>query len=236
MSDFEINNETLGQSAEKVICDLFDLNTSEFHDRSHIFYEKKLFPLITQAVKELPQIMKHSGLEKGIRGKSSKSPIDFYLDHGQTLSVKTNKSSNFKVCPSEVGQSSWTTLEKYFSLIMKENKILNLNKSNFKIIVFNSIDKIIPIYIEHLFYCDYLLWIFYKSNSFHYKIFRKKMLLGFNWELKNFTFSQDIQSWNESCSVRYNNISFGEFQLHNNRKPEKKFRFNLNNLSKILNL
>jgi len=141
-----------------------------------------------------------------------------------------------KVCPSEVGQASWKVLDEYFKKILHTHQIKNLNRDNFKQIVFKSIHELIPIYLEHLMYCDYLLWIFQKKNEFNYKIFEKDRFQNISWKLENFDFTRNLIDWNESCTVKYNDISIGEFQLHNNRSPNKKFRFNLNNLSKIVNL
>ena len=231
-----INNETLGQSAEKVICDLSGLDSSHFKDRSDKSYEEILKPIITKALNILPSVIKHTGLEEGKRGKQSKSSIDFYLNEEQTLSVKTNKNSNMKVCPSEVGQSSWNVLNEYFKEIIKINNIKNLNRDNFKLIVLNSINLLIPIYLDHLMSCDYLLWIYQIKSKFYYKIIQKNNLSNFNWDIKNFTFTKNINSWNESCTVKYNGISLGEFQLHSNRSPNKKFRFNMQNLCKILKI
>ena len=232
----QINNETLGQSAEKVICDLNGLNSSHLSKRSNQLYEEQLTPVIIYALDKLPKIIRHSGLEKGLRGGQSKSPVDFYLIDAQTLSVKTNKNSNMKVCPSEVGQSSWRVLNEHFKKILDLNNITGLNRDNFKNIVFNSIDKLIPIYLNHLMSCDYLLWIYQKDNKFYFKIFQKSYLSNVVWKIEKFSFTRNINTWNESCTVKYKNISLGEFQLHNNRSPNKKFRFNLRNLTKILNL
>lgn len=231
-----INNETLGQTAEKVICVLNKLDSSHLSQRSDETYEKILTPILSKAMSELPEIIRHSGLDKGKRGGASKSPIDFYLKENQTLSVKTNKNSNSKVCPSEVGQSSWGVLEKYFAEILNENNINKLDVCTFKQLVFNSIDRLIPIYLNHLMYCDYLLWIFQKNYVFLYKIFQKNDLANFDWNLRNFSFTKNLNNWNESCTVKYNDISIGEFQIHNNRSPNKKFRFNLQNLCKVFNL
>jgi hypothetical protein len=231
-----INNETLGQSAEKVICNLSGLDTAHLANRSDQNYEEILTPLIKKALSELPKIKKHSGLEKGNRGGQSKSAIDFYLEGKQTLSVKTNKNSNMKVCPSEVGQSSWQILNIYFKEILKINNIRSLDRENFKKMVLNSIDLLIPIYLNHLMTCDYLLWIYQKKLKFNYKIIKKNNLSDFIWKFENFKFTKNMSNWNESCSIRYNEISLGEFQIHNNRSPNKKFRFNMQNLCKILNL
>lgn len=231
-----INNETLGQSAEKVICDLSKLDSSHLNDRSNEAYEETLKPLIAKALNEIPSVIRHTGLAKGNRGGKSKSSIDFYLNEEQTLSLKTNKSSNMMVCPSEVGQSSWEVLNKYFREILQINNIRNLDRDNFKQIVFNSINLLIPIYLNHLLSCDYLLWIYQKKSKFYYKIIKKNSLSNFNWDIKNFSFTKNINNWNESCSVRYNEISLGEFQLHRNRSPNKKFRFNMQNLCKLMSL
>ena len=80
---------------------------------------------------------------------------------------------------------------------------------------FNSINLLIPIYLHHLMSCDYLLWIYQKKSSFHYKIIQKNNLSSFNWDINKFSFTKNIGNWNESCTVKYNEISLGEFQLEN---------------------
>ena len=231
-----INNETLGQSAEKVICDLSKLDSSHLNGRSDKTYEEILTPLITKALNELPSVIKHTGLEEGKRGGHSKSSVDFYLSEEKSLSVKTNKNSNMKVCPSEVGQSSWSVLNKYFKEILQMNNIKNLDRDNFKQIVFSSIDLIIPIYLDHLLSTRLFIMDNQKKSKFYYKIIQKINLSRFNWNVNMFSFTKDINSWNESCTVKYNGISLGEFQLHSNRSPNKKFRFNMQNLCKILEI
>ena len=108
--------------------------------------------------------------------------------------------------------------------------------------VYRHIDKLIPIYLSHMFDSDYLLRI-YENNkkevlltgqSYGYDIVKKEFGKDFKWEKELFSFSQpDINTWNESNSVSYNGISLGEFQVHNNRNCFK-FRFNFDNLLKII--
>jgi hypothetical protein len=50
-----------------------------------------------------------------------------------------------------------------------------------------------------------------------------------NWDMKKISFTQTLASWNESCTVKYDGISIGEFQVHNNRNCFK-FRFNFSGL------
>ena len=155
-----VNNETLGQSAEKVICDLSGLDSSHLETRSNPEYEKILMPLISKALKQIPKVVTHTGLERGSRGGQSKSKVDFILAQNETLSLKTNKSANTMVCAPEVGQASWVVLEKYYSSLLKENNIPYLDKKYYKKLVFNSIAQFTEVQINLLFSCDYLLWIF----------------------------------------------------------------------------
>ena len=83
-----INNETLGQTAEKVICDLSRLDSSHLKDRSNKAYEEILKPLIIKALKKLPKV--NHTIKKGSRGQN-KSKIDFILSKNETLSVKLIK-------------------------------------------------------------------------------------------------------------------------------------------------
>ena len=76
-----INNETLGQSAEKVICDLSKLDSSHLNDRSNEAYEETLKPLIAKALNEIPSVIRHTGLAKGNRGGKSKSNYIFMYFH-----------------------------------------------------------------------------------------------------------------------------------------------------------
>ena len=233
-----INNETLGQSAEKVICYLSEIDSTQLNKRANIFYEKKLIPTLSLALKKLPKIISHAGLEKGVRGGVSKSKTDFYLYNNQTLSVKTNKSQNTMVCAPEVGQASWVVLEKYYRKLLDENNIEHLNEKNYRRLVYNSINKFVVIQLNHLFSCDYLLWVYKVKDLFQYKIIHKKKILGFDWKFENFWSKKNLDSWmkSESISFRYNNISLINAQVHNHRKPPNKFRFKMKNLCKILNL
>tara|TARA_Y100000022_G_C13123585_1_gene316941 strand:- start:15 stop:722 length:708 start_codon:yes stop_codon:yes gene_type:complete len=233
-----INNETLGQSAEKVICYLSEIDSTHLNKRSDIFYEKKLIPTLSLALKKLPKIRGHAGLEKGVRGGASKSKTDFYLYNNQTLSVKTNKSQNTMVCAPEVGQASWVVLEKYYRKLLDENNIEHLNEKNFKRLVCNSINKFVVIQLNHLFSCDYLLWIYKVKDLFQFKIIQKENILDFDWRFENFCSTKNLETWlkSESISFKYNNISLINAQVHNHRKPSSKFRFSMKNLCKILNL
>lgn len=225
-------NETLGMSAEATICELFNLEQPKsFQNRVLRSYVEKLMPVVRMAFKELPPAIKHSGSTVGERGEQSKCSYDFILEGNLTLSLKTNKGK--MVCPPEVGQPGSKTYLLYFSRFFNKG-ISEVTRENFKRMVFENIKYIMPIYVEHLFDSDWLLWLFETKNGFEYRAINKNEISKFEWEKNKFSFTKStIEEWRESNTVKYNEITIGEFQVHNNRNCFK-FRFNLKNLLSIL--
>ena len=228
MMENYITNETLGIAAEKVICDLRGIDSNHLIHRSNITYEERIKPLIKEALNVLPKITRHSGQEKGIRGGQSKSVVDFYADD-KTISIKTTKNKSFKLCPSECGQPGNKTFDLYFGHLYEGS----INNKKCKELVINKIDQMIPIYLDHLFDCDFLLLIYINSPNDGFYIYEKKIIKNIEWRLKNFSFTRGLNNWNESTTVKYKEKSIGEFQIHNNRNCYK-FRFNILNLSKFI--
>ena len=197
----------------------------------------QLEDIISYAFESLPIPLKYCGSLPGERGGNSKSSYDFILTGDKTLSLKTNIGK--KVCPPEVGQPNDKTCYNYFKEFVVEDHI---NKTNFKQMVYKHIDKLMPIYLSHMFDSDFLLRI-YENNkndvllmgyAYGFDIVKKDFGKSFLWQKEKFTFSQSsIESWNESNTVYYAGISLGEFQVHNNRNCFK-FRFNFDNLLKII--
>lgn len=225
-------NETLGMSAEGAICDYFDLEKpSSFTGRVLKSYVERLLPVIDKAFKGIPKAVKHSGSTPGERGEQSKCSYDFILEGEKTLSLKTNKGK--MVCPPEVGQPGSKTCLLYFSKFL-EKGILEVSRDAFKKMVFANIDKIMPIYVEHLFDSDWLLWIYATKNEFEYIAISKSDIKEFAWERERFSFTKNsLEEWNESNTVKYDGVSIGEFQVHQNRNCYK-FRFNMQNLLRLI--
>ena len=233
----ENTTETLGITAEKTICDIFNLSyPKNFFNRYSIQLQYILEDIIRNAFMYLPKPIEHSGSKKGIRGGNSKCSYDFLLYGNKTLSLKTNVGT--KVCPPEVGQPNDKTCYLYFKHLIKEDYI---DKEVFKKMVYEHIEEMLPIYTSHMFDSDYLLWIFKnRDNSklleepYEFKIFEKNLGDNFIWHRDKIAFSKKkIEEWNESNTVYYDGLSVGEFQIHNNRNCFK-FRFNFGNLMKIL--
>jgi hypothetical protein len=224
----EINNETLGQAAEKVICDLNGLDSSEFAHRSNENLERRITPIIKEALKELPRITQHVGLERGARGGQSKSTIDFYCGE-KTLSIKTTKNKSFKLCPSECGQPGANTFDLYFGHLYEGE----IDHQKCKTLVINKIDEMIPIYLNHLFDCDYMLLVYVDSPGDGFHIYKKESIPVLEWNISKFSFTRGLEDWNESTTIKYDNISIAEFQLHQHRNSYK-FRFHILNLLKVI--
>lgn len=227
-------NESLGMSAEGAICDYFGLDKPEsFRGRVIKSYVEKLMPVVKEAFKNIPAAIKHSGSTPGERGEQSKCSYDFILEGNKTLSLKTNKGK--MVCPPEVGQPGSKTCLLYFSQFF-ESGTEDVTRDLFKIMVLNNIEKLMPIYVAHLFDSDWLLWIYETKEGYKYKSISKDDIKEFIWKKEKFTFTKStLEEWNESNTVKYDGISIGEFQVHQNRNCYK-FRFNMKNLLSILQL
>ena len=196
-------------------------------------YSKKLQSILTPTIKDafkfLPVPIKHTGSDKGVRGGESKCSYDFLLDKNMELSLKTNTGK--MVCPPEVGQPSAKTCYLYFQDYIDEDHI---DSDIFKQMILSNISEVFPVYINHLFDSDYLLWIYKKSNIFTYKIFKKGFANNINFDSSKFSFTKStLDEWKESNTLKYDGISIGEFQVHKARDCYK-FRFNLENFSKLV--
>lgn len=233
-----INNSMLGDTAELAICNVFDLDPGNDNERlvnnsdketltdfiAHYSENKKqLFPLIP---------IKYAGTEKRERGSHSKSGVDFYLEKNYTLSVKTNKSKSYKVCPPEIGQPSPKTFDLYFS--DKGWYQGNINENKFRKLVRNTdkVSLLLREYVKFLNECDYLLWsLFLNEKGITSQLINKNELEDINFNPKFIYYSNDFSEKN-SVTVKYGSkekISIGEFQVHSARNSLK-FRFNFGNL------
>ena len=236
-----INNSLLGDTAELAICNVFKLDPGVNSDRlvnnsdkiilsvfekHYTKNEKTLFPL---------KPVKYSGTEKRKRGGNSKSGIDFYLEKENTLSLKTNKSKSYKVCPPEIGQPSPKTFDLHFANKgwyegkMDEEKFRVLVKDKNKLVL------LLKEYVKFLNECDFLLWSLYLNDKdISSKLINKKELENINFEPNLIDFSNDFTE-KSSVTIKYGSeesISLGEFQLHSARNSLK-FRFNFGNLLAI---
>lgn len=229
-----INNETIGISAEVAIADFFNVPINDFYrDRANQDIAKSLVNVIKEAFNEIPQPTNHIA--------EGQNPVDFILIGNKTLSVKTNQQFSKKVAPQNVGQPTSSTYFHHFLEIYNNYVIPNDYASKcqlFKKVSIEKIDEVMAIYWNNLFHCDYLFHIYNiidsygnLTNNSQYIVY--PYLTSKNFEKSKFSFTQAVNSWNESNTVKYYGITIGEFQVHNNRDCFK-FRFNMDGVNQLL--
>ena len=205
------NNETIGITAEYLLCVLYNIEHNINKSRINDKYFEILNKCLIKFKKEHQdiEIIKHTG---GDNGSS-----DFSCKNNLVLSLKTNINKNNKVCPQKIGQPTKKRFIKFWGL-STDSTIKDI-----KSYIYTNCCVMIPTYFENLFCCDYLIWLFKDDFNWKYKLYNKKnkpLLLNKN----SITFTRPLEKWNEGITVKYNNTSIGEFQIHKNRDCIK-FRF-----------
>lgn len=236
----EINNSSLGDTAELAICNVFGLESGTNSDRLKNNSDKIILAAFEKHYSANKGILfplkptKYSGTEKRERGGHSKSGIDFFIENNKTLSVKTNKSKSFKVCPPEVGQPSPKTFDLHFS--NKRWYDGDMNEEKFRILVKDKkkLSLLLSEYVKFLNECDFLLWSLYLNDqNISSKLVVKNDLENIIFNPNLIYYSNDFTE-KSSVTIKYGheNFSLGEFQVHSARNSLK-FRFNFNNLLSI---
>ncbi len=231
----KINNETFGISCEYTLCKLYNLKNS-LYNRINNDYINILYPKLQQFKYEFKnkfnlRCTEFVGYTNG--------DIDFKCSYNKkkinniTLSVKSNINNNNLCCPQNIGQC---TLNSYIKKIKTNHyfkyKKLNINnKFQIKKFIILNISKLFNIYYNNLFKCNYLLWIKKNKDNIDYDIIQKPNEIKLNYKL--FKFTKQLYTWNESNTLKYDNLMIGIFQIHNKRNCIK-FRFNLKNLLKLI--
>lgn len=201
------NTETVGIWTEYVICKVLNIS---FNTASRDYVKELNFSIQKELETKL-DFLKTVGISHHI-GNENDSIGDFKLCDGSYLSIKTNISGD-KVCPNFIGQ---TTLKK-----------LNFESVNqFKTWVLNNPEEVFLKYSKALLKSQHLLYVNYNNGQIFY--IKHQELLS---RAVSFSFTKDIQSWNESCTMKFDGKSIAEFQVHTNRNCVK-CRFSMNNFIK----
>ena len=225
-----INNETIGQSCEAVICNIYNITCHINKDRRSSIIERRITKQILDQniLKELPCKVKSSvGYKNG--------SIDFILENNQTLSLKTLKYKKGKICPQKVGQPTLKSWDK----IWKQNTFLgelDKNPLRWKFIK-DNIHHYLNIMLNNTFCCDYLLIITNCLESPNCKLFHKLDFKYFNNQNIIYSRHEYEERWNSkknktsefssTIKMKINEelITIGEFQFHKSSRKELKFRF-----------
>jgi hypothetical protein len=223
-------------TAEKLICDAAGIDSSAIDSRIDYSYIDTLREPCKRVVRELPTISSWVGLNTGTRGGQSKSAVDFLTEDGRSISVKTNIKGSDKVCPPEVGQPSRETFELHFAHLQAPP----IRVSEFKRLVITKFAEMLPVYVRHLFDCDFLVWIGIQRNGeVRTTVLERQVIDNVDWQSVRYSFTRDLAAWNESTTVKFDDgrerVSLGEFQAHQHRGSYK-FRLKLFSLMRLIEI
>jgi hypothetical protein len=199
--------EDLGKIFEKAICLLYETP----YDGNYK-YALSEAEVIKERLGKLKEVF--PGEIKHIAKNGSK--YDFVRSDGVYLSAKTTKRDG-KVCPQEIGQPSKKRFCHHF-------KLGDLTTEQIKSYIMENVCCMLDEYIAHTFECPMIYYNQSKNELLFVKL-KEKM----NWT--NITFSHVIKNkaWNESTTIKIDNVSIGEFQIHNHRDGIK-FRWSFKNM------
>jgi hypothetical protein len=224
--------EQVGISAEVAIGDLTGVAIADsYRRRGRPELVQHMTPALATIVSRIPKPIRHIAADQ--------NPIDFMLEGEKTLSVKSNMRDAGKIAPQNIGQPTASTFWELLPDLVPEGsepKKLSYAESAklFKQVALTDTVNLLTEYWKNLFDCDYLIYIYDVltasnglSRSPSVRLFQKSN--SPQWDKTKISFTQSLATWNESCTVKYNGISIGEFQVHNNRNCFK-FRFNISGL------
>ena len=239
-----INNESIGISAEVAIARSFGVKVNPYYEARA---EQVIVDLLLRDDK-VKKIFHREGIPAPVKHiAEGQNPVDFMLKGNKTLSVKTNQEGLGKVAPQMIGQP---TDETYFTYLEEHFKGFSLRGALaaegwedtyehrayiFKRFSMSNTAAVVDMYWRNLFDCDYYLHFFNLDN--YSNPLDNYVLLGKSvppkWDNSKFSFTQSLENWNESNTLRYCEISMGEFQVHRNRHCFK-FRFNMKGVMELL--
>ena len=224
--------EQVGISAEVAVADLTGVAIADhYRRRGRPELVQHISPALVSVVKRIPKPTRHIAEDQ--------NPIDFMLEGDKTLSVKSNMRDAGKIAPQNIGQPTSSTFWELLPQLVPEGsdpKRLSYADSAklFKQVALTDTVTLLTEYWKNLFDCDYLIYVYdvltasnQLSKSTAARLFEKSK--SPQWEKSKISFTQSLTTWNESCTVKYNGVSIGEFQVHNNRNCFK-FRFNISGL------
>jgi len=218
MDKKQVITEDLGKIFEMAVCLLYEIEYDGKYKYSMVDAEK-----IKQKIHKLKEVFPYRLQHVAKNGnkydfvvisETSSSPL--------YLSAKTTKKDG-KVCPQVIGQPSKEKFCKHFEI----TDTYDLEK--IKHHIQENVNKMLYVYAANTFNCPIIYY-----NQHKNKILFIMLKEDIEWSNYDITFSHIIKNkiWNESSSIAIDNITIGEFQLHNHRDCIK-FRWAFEN---VLNL
>jgi hypothetical protein len=210
----KVITEDLGKIFEMAICLLYQITFDGKYK-----YSIEEAEIIKEKIKKLKDVFPFQIEHIAKNG----SQYDFgSIDKTTHLSAKTTKKDG-KVSPQVIGQPSRKKFCAFFGL----EPTCNLDEIKHYIEL--NVEHLLDHYIQHTFDCPI---IYYNKHKDTRKFITMKKKI--NWTSHTITFSHITKKkkWNESSTITANNVTIGEFQVHNHRDCIK-FRWSF---EKILDL
>lgn len=234
---FTDTNETFGQTIEYILCDLANIpaDVSEARISREIARDPAIREMLQTAMAALPaRLARHSA--------ANQNEVDFVLENGNTLSVKTTINNQTKICPQVIGQMTVRRFLERFGYLANFSLAANAPADAadagsvrvVKNILLRHIGFMLNQYLRYVISCDFLLWLHYTTKNKFAMILKKTDVHRKFFDVAKIRFSRPTaDDWNESNTVYYDDVSIGEFQIHTKRSAVK-FRFSMTNLLKVL--
>ena len=208
----KVLTEDLGKIFEKGVCLLYGIE----YDGKYKYSVEEAQKITTRIIK-LKNVFPHNLIHSAKNG----SQYDFTGadDEAIRLSAKTTKKDG-KVCPQVIGQPSKKKFCDFFGL----EQALTLEQ--IKQHIQDNLSQMLVIYFKTTFDCP----IVYYNKKKDLLLFIKT-LTEIDWTQYVIEFSHIKKNkvWGESSTISINNITIGEFQVHNHRDCIK-FRWAFENL------
>jgi len=215
-----MNNETIGQTAEYALCTLFSIPCSIKKERiNDVICES-----IVNQCKDFtfPKVIESVGYKNG--------SVDYICEHNETLSLKTLKNNDGKMCPQVIGQPTLKRWDQYWKLDF--NGDLSKNPMRFEWIMAN-IHTFLNEMLKYIYCCDHLILISNCRGTPYIEYLRKIPPTYFTHQTIEYT--RDVyeekynplkQKYSEfSTTLKLDGLSIGELQFHKSSRKQVKFRF-----------
>ena len=227
------NNASLGFTLQKLICDQYNIlpDTEKAQHQFLASYNDSIKDNLVFLIQDLFAALKLKPIQCTTLSKDDKGkdlPFNFILSDNSTLSVRTNFKGS-KVAPRIVGQAGFNKLNEYFSSIYGTTI---QNQDDIKHLIINKIDLCLPVFFNFLFDADYIVWIYHEKMKYNYCLIRGDSWVDIKFDYNKFSFTRSLNEWVESTTLKYNEKSIAEIQIHKNRTF--KFRFIMKNVISLL--
>ena len=213
----KVITEDLGKIFEKAICLLYEIEYDGNYKYS-LEEANKIKNLLSKLKTVFPNKLKH------IAKNGNQYDYVSVDDDKVHLSAKTTKKDS-KVCPQVIGQPT----KKKFCEFLKID--LDYNLEQIKEYIKKNVKSLLKLYVSYTFDCPIIYYNKHKNKLLFVKF--KKNIKWTDYDIK-FTHIIKNKKWNESSSIKINNITIGEFQIHKKRDCIK-FRWAFENLLDLLN-